>query len=108
MNVKTLSRRDKAVGGRGARSRRRRQGLTLGHSLIKLRRRASLPRQIVITGQPTCDHAAVLRESVLHGPASLGISVQRTPGQPIDAVKVSRIAPGLKIEPDLLADFLHA
>jgi len=97
MNVKTLSRRDKAVGGRGARSRRRRRWLTFGYSPIKLRRRASLPRRhMVITGQPTCDHAGVLRESVLHSPASLGISVQGTPGQPIDAVKVSEIGPGLK------------
>jgi len=58
---------------------------------------SGLPRRhMVITGQPTCDHAGVLRESVLHSPASLGISVQGTPGQPIDAVKVSEIGPGLK------------
>ena len=35
-------------------------------------------------------------ESVLHSPASLGISVQRTPSQPIDAVTVSNFGPGLK------------
>jgi hypothetical protein len=38
-----------------------------------------------------------LRESVLHGPASSGTSVQRTPGQPVDAVTVSKFGPGLKI-----------